>query len=131
MKAGFSSMSAMVAFLLVGAGLVGCTAVAPQPETSQTDACIFTAATALTAYRLPDEASTVFGTVSAGETYEALARTTEGWVGFDPGIAQAANIGLARHRWVLLDETDSPPCLASVESVTLDDVQIDLEASHQ
>ena len=131
MKAAFLSISAASAFLIVGAGLVACTVIVPQPETSQGDACVFTADTALTAYRLPDEASTVFGTVSAGETYEALARTAEGWVGFDPGIAQGANIGLARHRWVLLDDTNSPDCLGSVESVTLEDVQIDLEASQQ
>lgn len=40
-----------------------------------------------------------FGTASAGETTHALARTGDGWIGFDPGVAQAGNEGRARLRW--------------------------------
>ena len=95
------------------------------------DPCMFTANTPVTAYRLPDDTSDVFGVVSTGHTYEALARTAEGWVGFDPGVAQAGNIGLAHHRWVLLNTTLFSSCLTSVDLVTLADVQADLAASGQ
>ncbi len=96
-----------------------------------TGPCIFTANTPLTAYRLPDDTSDVFGVISTGHTYEALARTADGWIGFDPGVAQAGNIGLAHHRWVLPNATISSSCLASVDLVTLADVQADLAASGQ
>lgn len=111
--------------LLVGSLiLAGCTP-------SSTAVCTFTANESVTVYRLPDSTSDVFGVISPGETFEVLARTADGWVGFDPGIAQAGNIGLAHHRWVLLSATISPSCLSSVELVTLADVQADLAASGQ
>ncbi len=73
--------------------------------------------------------SGIFGTIGTGETFEALARTADGWIGFDPGIAQAGNIGLAHHRWVQLNASLSPACLDDVDLVTLADVQADLAAS--
>jgi len=85
----------------------------------------------LTAYRLPDNASDEFGVIAAGEQLEALARTSDGWVGFDPGVAQAGNIGLARHRWVLLGADKAPGCLTAVELVTLADVNADLDAARR
>lgn len=91
--------------------------------------CMLTAINSLAAYRLPDDDSDKFGVVDPGDTVEALARTVEGWVGFDPGVAQAGNKGLARHRWVLLNATVSPSCLTSVDLVTLADVKADLNAS--
>ena len=93
--------------------------------------CTYTANVPVTAYRLPDDTSDVFGTVSSGDTYEILAWTAEGWVGFDPGVAQAGNIGLAHHRWIRLNVSLSSSCLASVDLVTLDDVLADLAASGQ
>ena len=69
--------------------------------------------------------------VSSGDSYEALAWTADGWVGFDPGVAQAGNIGLAHHRWVFLGVIISPSCLSSVDLVTLADVEADLAASGQ
>jgi hypothetical protein len=90
---------------------------------------MFTANEDLTVYRLPDGSSGVFGTMPSGETYEVLAQTADGWVGFDPGVAQAPNVGLARHRWILLSATVSPSCLADVEVVTLAEVQADVDAS--
>ena len=114
-----------LALLAIGMTLAGCS-----PATSS-DPCMFTANDPITVYRLPDDSSDVFGVVSSGESYKALAWTAEGWVGFDPGIAQAGNIGLAHHRWVLLNATISPSCLSSVDLVTLADVQADLAASGQ
>jgi hypothetical protein len=85
--------------------------------------CIFTANVDVAAYRLPDWTSAHFGTIPAGETHEVLARTSDGWLGFDPGIAQAGNIGLAHHRWVLQDVGLSSSCLSTVDLVTLADVE--------
>jgi len=94
------------------------------------ESCTFTANEPLTVYRLPDDTSDEFGTMGS-DTYKALAWTAEGWIGFDPGIAQAGNIGLAHHRWVLLNAIVSPSCLNSVDLVTLADVLADLAASSQ
>ena len=91
--------------------------------------CYINPNTPLTAYRLPDASSDVFGPFPPADTYRALARTTDGWVGFDPGIAQAANIGLAHHRWVQFNAFVSSSCLDSVDLVTLADVMVDMAAS--
>ena len=109
-------------FLILGALIIsalaaGCTPGGP---------CEFTGTTDLTVYRLPDLGSNVFGTLPAGETHDVLARTADGWIGFDPGIAQAGNIGLAHHRWIQLNATLTPFCLASVDLVTLGDVEHDM-----
>lgn len=93
--------------------------------------CMLKADKPLTAYRLPDNASDEFGVVAAGEQFEALARTSDGWVGFDPGVAQAGNIGLARHRWVLRGAARVTGCLAAAELVTLEEVNADLDASRR
>lgn len=114
-----------LSILFVTVILAGCTIP------SSSESCMFTASTPLTAYRLPDDTSIVFGVVSSGDAYEVLAQTADGWVGFDPGFAQAGNIGLAHHRWVLLNAVISPSCLASVDLVTLADVQADVDASNQ
>ena len=111
-----------LALLAVGVTLAGCTPASSDP-------CMFTANDPITAYRLPDDTSDVFGVVGAGESFEVLAWTADGYVGFDPGVAQAGNIGLAHHRWVLLNATISLSCLSSVDLVTLADVQADLAAS--
>lgn len=91
--------------------------------------CTFTANAAVTAYRLPDSGSEIFATLGSGESFAVLARTGDGWLGFDPGFAQAGNIGLAHHRWVPLNLTVGPSCLENVDLVTLADVQADLDAS--
>jgi len=54
----------------------------------------------LTVYQRPSVAADVFGTMMAGESYPAGGQTADGWFGFDPGVAQAANIGVFRLRWV-------------------------------
>lgn len=111
-----------VALFAIGITAVGCIPSGP---------CEFTANIPVTAYRLPDDTSDVFGVVGTGETFEILAQTADGWLGFDPGIAQAGNIGLAHHRWIQLNATVSSSCLASVDLVTLEDVLADLAASGQ
>jgi len=111
--------------LVVGISLAGCV---PQNPSGP---CEFTGNIPLTVYRLPDDSSDVFGILPAGETHEILARTADGWLGFDPGVAQAGNVGLAHHRWVFMNITVSPSCLSTVDLVTLADVQADMPASNQ
>lgn len=65
--------------------------------------CWVTNRETLTAYRESSPIAQVFGTAEAGTTVMALARTKDGWLGFDPGVAQAGNVGRARLRWYLPD----------------------------
>ncbi len=62
--------------------------------------CTIVAAGEVPAYFRPSVASGVFGTMQAGESYPVEAKTADGWYGFEPGVAQAANTGLFRLRWV-------------------------------
>jgi hypothetical protein len=63
-------------------------------------------------YNRPSAASDVFGTFGPGDTFHASARTADGFYGFEPGSAQAGNVGIFRLRWVLktVDVTASPGC---------------------
>ncbi len=51
-------------------------------------------------YQRPSIASGLFGTLPAGDREPAAVYTANGWIGFDPGVAQAANVGVFRNRWV-------------------------------
>jgi hypothetical protein len=53
-----------------------------------------------------------FGRLRATESVEATVQTADGFYGFEPGVAQADNIGLFRMRWVLKthDLTTSSGC---------------------
>ncbi|NIM95393.1 MAG: hypothetical protein GTO18_16985 [Anaerolineales bacterium] len=90
---------------------------------------MFSPNSTVTVYRFPDETSDVFGVIGPGDEYKALARTVDGWLGFDPGIAQAGNIGLAHHRWVEDPVSIIPSCIESVELVTMEEIMADYEAS--
>ncbi len=68
------------------------------PATSQL--CEITATADTVIYDRPSTEASVFGTLEVGASIEAEARTEDGWYGFDPHIAQAANIGPFRLRWV-------------------------------
>ena len=113
------TMILLLAVLIVSLIAAGCTPSGP---------CEFTQHMAMQVYRLPDASSEFQGTM-VGETHTVLAWTADGWLGFDPGIAQAGNIGLAHHRWVRLNAKVTPSCLLGVDRVTLADVQADLAAS--
>lgn len=79
----------------------------PVPDKSPaTPICLIVAYYDGNAYHTPFTGKDVFGTVSAGESRAALARTVDGWYGFDPGIAQAGNEGLDRLRWVYPNQTN-------------------------
>lgn len=95
-----------------------------------TGACTITTNTALTVYRLPDPTSDAWSSLGAGEEIlNAEARTADGWIGFDPGVAQAPNVGLYRLRWVQDTITFDPSCADDLELVTLEDVLADMELS--
>lgn len=52
------------------------------------------------AYNRPDSSASVFGILEVGEPVNITVRTASGWLGFDPGTAQAANTGSFRYRWL-------------------------------
>lgn len=80
--------------------------------------CDLTAANSVPIYKRPSAASDVFGTFGSGNAIQPTAKTADGFYGFDPGIAQAGNVGLFRLRWVLktIDITTSSGC-ASLPTV--------------
>jgi hypothetical protein len=65
-------------------------------------------------YQRPFPDANVFGVLASGESIQPAALTADGWIGFDPGTAQAANVGVFRLRWVPPGETTSfeGDCLA-------------------
>lgn len=80
----------------------GCARFVPQGPVNEITTCnlVLPAGTTYTIYYQPDVTSNVFATISDGVEAMAVARTTDGWIGFDPGVAQADNIGMDRLRWV-------------------------------
>lgn len=72
----------------------------PAFSSSAAGSCQFTASADVTIYNRPDTAAQVFSAQGAGFTIQPTARAAGGWLGFDPGVAQAANIGPFRLRWL-------------------------------
>lgn len=70
---------------------------APTPTPPE---CEVVAVANTTVYDRPSLASPVFGNMSAGDTAPVGGWTPNGWLGFEPGVAQAANMGVFRLRWV-------------------------------
>ncbi|NLG70757.1 MAG: SH3 domain-containing protein [Chloroflexi bacterium] len=68
--------------------------------TAAVGACTFTALEETALYLRPDPASEVFLTEEAGFAASIQAKTSGGWLGFDPGIPQADNVGPFRLRWI-------------------------------
>lgn len=52
------------------------------------------------AYMRPDTLSMIFASLSPGDSVQAVAWSESGWLGFEPGVAQAANTGSFRYRWI-------------------------------
>lgn len=65
-----------------------------------TDQCILTSLDDITIYMRPDPNAAVFGTLAAGDSVKAMVITSNVWFGFDPGVAQAPNVGPFRYRWI-------------------------------
>lgn len=72
----------------------------PPTNTPTATACLFSADSGVTVYNRPSTAAEVFGTFPAGEELPVAGRTADGWIGFEPGVAQAGNFGIFRLRWV-------------------------------
>jgi hypothetical protein len=85
-------------------------ATAAQPAPVSTEAgggevvdsgpCTLVADGEVTVYNRPHLDAAVFGSMTAGFSVQLQARTVDGWWGFEPGVAQAANVGVFRLRWV-------------------------------
>lgn len=89
--------------LVLMVGLLGCNIfppASPTPTSTPSGPCEATASAEVTIYMRPDPAAEVFSTQGAGFTIEVSAQTASAWLGFDPGVAQAANIGSFRLRWL-------------------------------
>ncbi len=65
-----------------------------------TGQCELVASKAITAYTRPSTQAPVFGKLAVGDSAPVGGTTADGWIGFDPGVAQAANVGPFRLRWV-------------------------------
>jgi hypothetical protein len=63
----------------------------------------------LAVYTRPSAESDTFGFLEAGESMMVCARTAGGWLGLQPGVAQAGNIGPFRLRWVRPSPSCVPP----------------------
>lgn len=72
----------------------------PAGETPVAGACELVANAQTTIYQRPSLDAGIFGTLSPGDRATVGAITGDGWIGFDPGTAQAANVGVFRLRWV-------------------------------
>jgi hypothetical protein len=68
----------------------------------------------ITILQRPSPTADVFGEAAPGDTLHPTATAAGGWLGFDPAVAQAANVGPFRLRWVAPDGpfTLSGACLA-------------------
>jgi len=51
-------------------------------------------------YSRPSSNAAIFGSMASGFHVIPEGRTADGWLGFDPGVAQAANVGIFRLRWI-------------------------------
>jgi len=67
--------------------------------------CVGVASATTNIYQRPFPDADLFGVLAAGERVQPSAVTADGWIGFDPGVAQAANVGVFRLRWIQPGET--------------------------
>jgi hypothetical protein len=76
----------------------------PYPWPDQEGECTLTVGASQAVYDRPSTEANVFGDSGDNFAAQVLIRTQDGWVGFDPGVAQAANIGVFRYRWLHFDQ---------------------------
>lgn len=72
----------------------------------------FTAEETINTFIRPDPDSDIRAELLPGEEVNLQVRTESGWLGFDPALAQAANICIFRYRWL-------PPGSVSVSAEEL------------
>jgi hypothetical protein len=73
--------------------------VVPIQDGGLVGACELTTSEEATLYSRPSTAANVFSEVGPGFNIQVVAKSQDGWLGIDPGVAQAANIGSFRLRW--------------------------------
>lgn len=73
------------------------TATQPADEAGE---CTLTTTGASTVFSRPSQEAQVFSEIGINFQAPVSARTADGWLGFNPGTAQAANIGPFRLRWI-------------------------------
>ncbi len=66
--------------------------------------CLIISLDSIAVFQRPDSCAAVWSMLAAFEGAVISGRTVDGWLGFDPGVAQAANIGSFRLRWISEDE---------------------------
>lgn len=84
---------------------VTATVVTPTPPPvaappTPADHCLLTSLDDVTIFTRPDGEAAVFGSLPAGDSVVVAAMTANVWFGFDPGVAQAPNVGPFRYRWI-------------------------------
>lgn len=106
-------MRKLILLLISALLLASCT-----PSPSPVGTCEATALNPVTVYMRASAAADQFGSLGASAIHPTV-KTADGFLGFDPGVAQAGNSGLFRMRWVLKthDLTTSSGC-TSLPTVT-------------
>ena len=80
----------------------------PAPFEPTSSTCTRVATRAATILTRPRAGAPKFGQLTVGDHLALVARTADGWVGFNPHSAQAGNSGIFRLRWVRATEAFAP-----------------------
>ena len=85
--------------LCPGTGLLssGCLLYSQLPDE---DECILVCLDSVDVFTRPDSSAMLMSSLTSRDKVAISGRTVDGWLGFDPGVAQAANIGSFRLRWI-------------------------------
>lgn len=67
--------------------------------------CILICSDSVDVFTRPDSAALFMSRLAPRSQVMISGKTADGWLGFDPGVAQAANIGSFRMRWIAGDES--------------------------
>jgi hypothetical protein len=93
----------MLVFLSLLLGCGGCGGCAAVDCGCGPTSVTITALEPIEIFARPDSADGVWSILPPGTSVEVLAIDAEGWLGFDPGVAQAGNTGSFRYRWIAPD----------------------------
>lgn len=72
----------------------------PPPPPDQGQYCYVLPNAQMTVYMRPSRDADVFGTLTIQDKPTVGGKTDDGWIGFDPGVAQAPNVGPFRLRYI-------------------------------
>jgi hypothetical protein len=88
------------------------------PATAAGECRIIGVADGTWAYTRPSTGADAFGILDATELPLPVVGRSDGWLGFEPGVAQAANVGVFRLRWISADEVEVEGDCAAVPEVS-------------